>query len=82
MSEDARRQARRRALRTAQAITLGLAVGTALGGCEQAGDAYCRVFERTQYCCERRGGTWDAAAGVCHHPFAMPGPFVPPVEHA
>lgn len=78
--DERRREARRRALRCAQAITLGLVLGTA--GCEQAGEAYCRVFERTRYCCERGGGTWDAAAGVCQHPFAMPGPFVPPVERA
>jgi hypothetical protein len=78
MSEEERRAARRRALRTARAITLGLAVGGALGGCEQASGAYCRVFEDTRYCCERSGGTWDAAASVCQHPYAMPGPFVPP----
>lgn len=82
MTEDERRRARHRALSTARAITLGLAIGGAVAGCEQAGDAYCRVFERTRYCCERGAGTWDAAAGVCQHPFAMPGPFVPPAERA
>lgn len=78
MSDTSRKRARARALRAAMVVTMGT---TLAGGCAQAADAYCSVFERTRYCCEEvQGGRWDASARRCDWPHAIPvpGPFVPP----
>lgn len=77
-----REEARARALRTARAVTLGLVVGAGSAGCDLVVDQGCRVFDRTQYCCERRGDYWDPYAHTCTTPIPVPGPFVPPAERA
>jgi hypothetical protein len=76
--DEERARARRRALRAAAALTLGLAAAP-LTGCEAATDAYCRVFENTQTCCDRAPGRhWEESTHRC---ITLPpplGPLVPP----